>query len=198
MAVLETEREDASAPHVRLCDGASAGLDVVSDLLAAAGKTVLISDYFEYYRLAGYLTRYSNEPIAVTMGVSSLRDLFKEEYYTGLEGGILEAFGKLFTKDLRIYVYPFRNPDSGQLETVENIAMQPELHSLYRHLVDRGRIKQLDNFDENVLHIFSRDVLRRIKDRDATWEQMVPPEIAEMIKNRGFFGYQEAEALEAP
>src|SRR6202050_4169387 len=169
-----------------------------ADVLAAAGKTVLISDYFEYYRLAGYLTRYSNEPIAVTMGVSSLRDLFKEEYYTGLEGGILEAFGKLFTKDLRIYVYPFRNPDSGQLETVENIAMQPELHSLYRHLVDRGRIKQLDNFDENVLHIFSRDVLRRIKDRDATWEQMVPPEIAEMIKNRGFFGYKEAEELEAP
>jgi hypothetical protein len=68
---------------------------------------------------------------------------------------------------------------------------------LYRHLVDRGRIKQLDNFDETVLHIFSRDVLKRIKDRDVTWEQMVPPEIAEMIKTRRFFGYQEAE-LAAP
>jgi hypothetical protein len=164
-----------------------------ADVLATAGKTVLISDYFEYYRLAGYLTRYSHEPIAVTMGVSSLRDLFKEEYYSGLEGGILEAFGKLFTKDLRIYVYPLRDRDTGQLETVESITMHPEVHSLYRHLVDRGRIKQLDNFDEKVLHIFSRDVLRRIKDRDATWEDMVPLEIAEMIKVRRFFGYQEAE-----
>ena len=72
--------------------------------------------------------------------------------------------------------------------------MHPEIHNLYRHLVDRGRIKQLDNFDEQVLHIFSRDVLRRIKDGDAAWEQMVPPEIAEMIKNRRFFGYQEADA----
>ncbi len=168
-----------------------------ADMLAAAGKTVLISDYFEYYRLAGYLTRYSNEPIAVTMGVSSLRDLFKEEYYTELEGGILEAFGKLFTKDLRIYVYPFRNSETELLDTVENISMGPELHSLYRHLVDRGRIKQLDNFDENVLHIFSRDVLRRIKDHDASWEQMVPFEIGEMIKKRRFFGYQESEALNA-
>ncbi len=168
-----------------------------ADVLAAAGKTVLISDYFEYYRLAGYLTRYSSEPIAVTMGISSLRDLFKEEYYTGLEGGILEAFGKLFTKDLRVYVYPFRDPKTGLLETVESISMGPELNSLYRHLVDRGRIKQLDNFDENVLHIFSRDVLRRIKDQDATWEQMVPLEIGEMIKNRRFFGYQELEALSA-
>jgi hypothetical protein len=169
-----------------------------ADVLGAAGKTVLISDYFEYFRLARYLARYSNEPIAVTMGVASLRDLFKEEYYTGLEGGILEAFGKLFTKDLRIYVYPLRDPDSGRLETAESIQMSPELHNLYRHLVDRGRIKQLDNFDEKVLHIFSRDVLKRIKDRDAAWEEMVPPEIAEMIKARRFFGYQEAEALDAP
>src|ERR1700726_3633974 len=52
-----------------------------ADLLAAAGKTVLISDYFEYYRLAAYLTRYSREPIALTMGVASLLDLFTEKYY---------------------------------------------------------------------------------------------------------------------
>src|ERR1700691_5401822 len=120
-----------------------------ADVLAAAGKTVLISDYFEYYRLAGYLTRYSNEPIAVTMGVSSLRDLFREEYYTGLEGGILEAFGKLFTKDLRIYVYPLRDPATGQLSTVENMRMPGDLHNLYLHLVERGRIRQLDNYDES-------------------------------------------------
>ncbi|MGH9632006.1 MAG: TonB-dependent receptor, partial [Bryobacteraceae bacterium] len=77
-----------------------------ADLLAAAGKTVLISGYFEYYRLAAYLTRYTSEPIALTMGIASLQDLFKEQYYSELEGGILEAFGKLFTKDLRIYAYP--------------------------------------------------------------------------------------------
>jgi hypothetical protein len=164
-----------------------------ADVLAAAGKTVLISDYFEYYRLAAYLTRYTSQPIAVTMGVASLQDLFKEQYYAGLEGGILEAFGKLFTKDLRIYVYPLKDLTTGQLSTVQNIKMPGDLHSLYCHLVERGRIKQLDNFDESVLHIFSRDVLRRIKDDDASWETMVPPEIAQVIKHRRFFGYREAE-----
>ena len=162
-----------------------------ADMLAAAGKTVLISDYFEYYRLAGYLARYTNEPIAVTMGVSSLRDLFREEYYAELEGGILEAFGKLFRKDLRVYVYPLLNQDNGQLETVENIEMEGSLDSLYRHLLRRGRIKQLDNFDQSVLHIFSRDVLRRIKASDPSWEEMVPPEIGAVIKTRRFFGYRD-------
>jgi hypothetical protein len=164
-----------------------------ADVLAAVGKTVLISDYFEYYRLAAYLTRYTSQPIAVTMGVASLQDLFMEEYYAGLEGGILEAFGKLFTKDLRIYVYPLLDQANGKISTVQNLKMPGDLHSLYCHLVERGRIKQLDNYDESVLHIFSRDVLRRIKDHDASWEIMVPPEIAEMIKHRRYFGYRDAE-----
>lgn len=164
-----------------------------ADVLAAAGRTVLISDYFEYYRLAGYLTRYTNKPIALTMGLSSMLELFNENYYEKLEGGILEAFGKLFTKDLRIYVYPLRDQKTGELKTVENIKMPREMEQLFRHLVDRGRIKSMVHFDESVLHIFSRDVLRRIKDGDVTWESMVPPQIAEVIKQRGFFGYCEAE-----
>jgi hypothetical protein len=168
-----------------------------ADVLAAAGKTVLISDYFEYYRLAAYLARYTSLPIAVTMGLASLEDLFKEEYYAGLEGGILEAFGKLFTKDLRIYVYPLRDPATGEIHTVEREKMPGNLQNLFTYLIDRGRIKQLDNFDPSILHIFSRDVLRRIKDNDTSWETMVPPEIAAVIKRRGFFGYREAEMHDA-
>src|ERR1700722_3158552 len=123
-----------------------------ADVLAAVGKTVLISDYFEYYRLAAYLNRYTSEPIAITMGVSSLLDLFKEQYYTELEGGVLEAFGKLFTKDLRIYVYPMLD-EAGVIRTSDSLEMQGEMRSLYRYLVERGKIKALDSFDERVLHI---------------------------------------------
>jgi hypothetical protein len=165
-----------------------------ADTLGAVGKTVLISEYFEYYRLAAYLTRYTTEPIAVTMGVANLQDLFNEKYYTELEGGILEAFGKLFTKDLRLYVYPLRDHATGQLRTVENAEIPGTQHNLFRHLVERNRIKQLDNFDESVLHIFSRDVLMRIKQNDATWEAMVPQEVADMVKKRQLFGYRDPGA----
>ncbi len=167
-----------------------------ADVLAAAGKTVLISDFFEYYRLAAYLARYTSEPIAVTMGAGSLLELFTDQYYTGLEGGILEAFGKLFTKNLRIYVYPLVD-ENGKLITVENLEMPKGMVDLYRHMIDGGKIKQLANFDASVLHIFSRDVLERIKEGDSSWEEMVPPEIAAIIKRRHFFGYQEMEPAKA-
>jgi hypothetical protein len=161
-----------------------------ADVLAAVGKTVLISDYFEYYRLAAYLTRYTNYPIGITLGVASLRDLFNEQYYAGLEGGILEAFGKLFTKDLRIYVYPLRNAESGELNTVENVELAGEIRSLYAHLVEHGRVRQLKRFDEGVLHIFSRDVLKRISAGDSSWEGMVPEAVAKIIQKKRFFGYR--------
>ncbi len=162
-----------------------------ADMLSTVGKTVLISDYFEYYRLAAYLGRYTQEPIAVTMGAQSVRDLFTEQYYAGLEGGILEAFGRLFTRDLRLYVYPLLEQSTGQLTTADNIEMPDELRNLYRHLIERGRIRSMSNYDSSVLHIFSRDVLRRLKDQDDSWESMVPPEIAEVIKKRRFFGWKE-------
>jgi len=166
-----------------------------ADVLAAAGKTVLISDYFEYYRLAAYLARYTTKPLAMTMGIPSMAALFGEQYYEGLEGGILEAFGKLFTRGLRIYCYPLRGED-GELCTIGNVEMPPELKHLFSHLVDRGVVRQLEDVDESVLHIFSRDVLKRIASGDEAWEEMVPPEIAEVIKRRRFFGYAGSEDLE--
>lgn len=158
-----------------------------ADLLAAAGKTVLVSDYFEYYRLATYLGRYTSEPIAVTMGANSLVNLFKEEYYESLEGGILEAFGKLFTKNMRIYVYPYRAPGSDTLQTAATLSIRDEERNIFEHLHERGRIKDISGYDPSILHIFSRDVLKKIKAADPSWESMVPPEIAAVINSRRFF-----------
>ncbi len=161
-----------------------------ADMLAAAGKTVLISDYFEYYRLAAYVTRYTKEPIALTMGVASVLELFTEDYYANLEGGILEAFGKLFTKDLRIYAYPWQDPSTpGELRKIGNLDIPEKLRNLFMHLIERGKMVQMENYDESLLHIFSKDVLGRIRNQEDGWEEMVPPEVAEVIRRRKLFGY---------
>jgi len=163
-----------------------------ADVMAACGTTVLISDYFEYYRLAAYLSRYTKESIAITMGAGSLQDLFDEKYYTQLDGGVLESFGRLFKNDLKIYCYPLENHKTGELMTCNNLVFAPELQKLYGYLMDRGGINELDNYDPSCLKIFSRDVLDRIKKGDSTWEQMVPPPVAKVIKSKNYFGYQAA------
>jgi hypothetical protein len=163
-----------------------------ADVMAACGMPVLISDYFQYYRLAAYLSQYTKESIAITMGAGSLLDLFDEQYYTGLAGGVLESFGRLFKNDLKIYVYPLLNPDTGELRTSNNLEVKQELSQLYGYLKDRGGINDLDNFDEDCLKIFSREVLGKIKQGDTSWESMVPVTVADVIKSKNYFEYQPA------
>lgn len=168
-----------------------------ADVVAACGHTVLVSDYFEYYRLAAYLQRYTRETIGITMGAGSLLDLFDEQHYTELEGGILESFGRLFKNDLKLYVYPLLDRATGLLTTVENLEVAPNLRQLYGYLAQRGCIVQLDNYRAEYLPIFSRDVLARIKRADPNWETMVPAGVAKVIKEKHFFEYRPHEPVVA-
>ncbi|MEY2485617.1 MAG: hypothetical protein QOH39_1265 [Verrucomicrobiota bacterium] len=164
-----------------------------AELLSSCDMTVLISDYFEYYRLAAYLAWRTNERIGVVMGLPSVSELFDEKYYADLPGGTLENFGRLFKNDLKVYVYPLRRHEGDELETIQTLKVKPDLQVLYNYLVGRGSFVQLDNFNPKYLPIFSRDVLKRIASGDESWDQMVPSGVAEIIRQRGFFGYTKKE-----
>jgi hypothetical protein len=160
-----------------------------ADILAATGATVLISNYFEYYRLVSYLARFTNKRIGLAIGILSLRDVFDEKYYQDLEGGIMEAFGRLLKNDLKMFVYPLQDRETGQLVTVPRMKVAPHLRNLFEHFVENGYVEPIDYYSRDYLHIFSRDVLAKIAVGDASWETMVPPKVVALIKERKFFGY---------
>lgn len=162
-----------------------------ADVLAATGHTVMISDFPEYYRLAAYLSRYTKRRIGLTMGAHSLGDLFDERYYTGLDGGILESFGRLFKNNVKLYIYPFKNPDSHKLTTVETLKVNTKQDGLFRYLVDRGCIAQITHFNESYLDIFSPDVLKKITESESDWESLVPDIVAKTIIEQSLFGYRQ-------
>jgi hypothetical protein len=158
------------------------------DILGTVGKTVLVSNYGEYYRLASYLFRYTKRKIGIVMGIPSLREIFDEKYYSHLEGGILESFGRLYKNDLRLYVYPFLDQSTGDIVTVDNLQVAPHLRHLYLYLRENCFLRNLRYPNENHLKIFSRDVLRKIQAGDPSWQEMVPPQVARLIQERGLFG----------
>lgn len=161
-----------------------------ADLLAACGTTVLISDYFEYSRLATYLGARTKERIGFVMGVPSLRDLFDEGNHAQMQGGILESFGRLFKNHLKVFVYPLLDLDTGDVVTARTLPVDPVLQSLLDYLWQRGSFVELDNYRPDYLPILSRDVLRRIAAGDESWRTMVPPAVADLIVARSFFGHR--------
>jgi len=160
-----------------------------ADVLATTGHTVMISDFAEYYRLAAYLFRYTPRPIGLAMGATNLRDIFDEATYAALDGGILESFGRLFKNNLKLFVYPFMEPRTKRLLTVDTLDVPPALRQLYGYLIERECIVQLNDVNHAYLDIHSHDVLRKIGRDSNEWEAMVPPEVAAAIKTRGLFGY---------
>lgn len=164
------------------------------DILGALGRTVLISKFGEYYRLASYLTRHTSKMVGLVMGVPSLMEIFDEKYYLNLEGGILEALGRMFKGALKLYVYPMIDETTGAILSATKVQVAPNLRALFQYLIDNCYIEEIADYRKDFLRIYPATVLAKLKAGDKSWEEMVPPEVAQIIKEREFFGYRAAVA----
>ncbi|HEY0675196.1 MAG TPA: hypothetical protein VGD25_03205 [Immundisolibacter sp.] len=163
------------------------------DTLTALGYHVLVSDYLRYFRLRAFLRRYTQGRIGIVARLDNLRDIFNPGFYADLEGGILEAFGRLFCDKTIMFVYPGRAAD-GRLITADDFVPSPDVQHIYRHLHEGGRIVALPGFNEGVLDIDWRKVLPAVREDAPGWALQVPPVVAELIRNRGLFGFPAQKA----
>ncbi|MFW8565087.1 hypothetical protein [Orrella sp. 11846] len=164
------------------------------DLLASQGYTVMISDYVRFFRLRAYLRRYTTKPIGIVLSVRDFDYVFDEKLYDGMEGGILEAFGKLFPDNTHVYVYPARPKgqngfDDEDLVTLSNVRVPSNLQLLLAHLVANQKLVAIEPLDESHLHIDSSEVLEQIQRGRGEWERDVPAGVAELIINRRLLGF---------
>jgi hypothetical protein len=164
------------------------------DILGALGKMVMISNYTRFDKVTSYLRHYTQNCIGMPMGIPTLREVFDEKYYADLEGGILEGLGRLFQGKVRLFIYPTRETDADELTTSDSLTVKPELSHLYRHLVENGYIAAIRDVDAGELHVMPGGVLAAIRSGDPSWEKLVPPQAAAVIKEKGLFGYVVAHA----
>ena len=161
-------------------------------LLCSLGQTVLISNFQEYYKLVEYFSQYSKARMGLAMGVNNLVDIFDEKYYRQLSGGILEAFGKLFFKDLRVYLYPMENED-GTLTTSDNLKVHPRMKELYKFFKYNGKVVDITDYDPATLNVFSRKVLSMIAKGEDGWQSMLPEGVSKLIMEKSLFGCETEE-----
>jgi hypothetical protein len=159
-----------------------------ADTLSVLGKTVLISNFLRFHRLADYLSHYTSRPIAIALGASKLRDIFDPAQYNPNEGGLLGGLGQLFKNAGRLCVHPSLNFEDGSIVTAENFAVAPELKHLYAYLLENGFVQGIQNYNRDVLSIRSGDLLNKIRTGDESWEKQVPPPVVEIIKREGLYG----------
>ena len=160
-----------------------------AELLCSLGQNVMITSFQQYFKLVEYLSEFTKERMALAMGVHNMVQIFDEKYYRDLSGGILEAFGKLFYRDLKVYMYPYHDQENDDYITSENLKVHPRMKELYKFFKNNGKVLDIQEFDKNILDIFSRTVLKMIKKGEEGWEPMLPEGISEIIKQKRLFGY---------
>lgn len=167
-----------------------------AELLGSLGYTVMISNYLKHYKMLEYLSAIAKgNLVGVIMGVYNLHIIFDEKYYDNLPGGLLEAFGRGFGHNVKLYVYPAINVDNGELYGLHNIKLPSNLTGLLTYMQANDKIAAIPEYDERLLHILSDDVLSKIKAGAASWEDDVPYEVVQAIKFFELFGYQKKAVL---
>jgi len=156
-------------------------------LLCSLGYVVMISNFKEYYKLVDYLSQYTKKQLALSMGVNNFVEIFDEQYYEDLGGGILEAFGKMFYNNLKIYLYPMKN-NKGNIINSTNLKLHPRMKDFYKFFKYNGKIVDIFDYEESYLNIFSREILKQIKKGENGWEKNLPEGIADLIKKNKMFG----------
>jgi hypothetical protein len=164
-----------------------------ADILCSIGQTVLVSNYQRYYKLLDYLSKFSSKRMGIILGVPNLKQIFEEKYYRHLSGGTLEGFGKMFNRDLKVYLYPYQKDKEVNILNSTNLEIHPRFRPLYQYLIYNNRIVDID-YDPKVLNIFSPAVLKMIKNNIKGWESLVPGYVDNIIKEKKLFGYKKALA----
>lgn len=179
-------------------DGKISDKDFVdrAELLGSLGHTVMISNYLKYYKMVDYLSDFSRgKKMGVILGIYNLHTVFDEKYYENLKGGLLEAFGRGFGHNVKLYVYPATDVETGDLYQLDDIRIPKKLNGLLDYMKVNNKLEALDDFDRKLLHIMSDDVLSKINANVNAWEDDVPEQVAKAIKFMRLFGYHPKEEL---
>ena len=158
-------------------------------LLCSLGHMVMISNFSEYYKLVKYLTRYTKKQLGLTMGVTNLIEIFDEKYYDGVKGGILEAFGNIFKNNMKIYLYPVLDKQKDTVIDSTNLKLEDNMKEFYKYFKVNDKIRDLE-FNKDYLNIFSKDVLKQIKNNVPGWEDKLPEGVSDLIIKKKMFGYK--------
>ena len=159
------------------------------ELLNELGYSVLVSDYTRYFSLRAYFRQYTARQIGIVLGMVNMKEIFDETKYVGVEGGILEGFGKLFPDNTRLFVYPELD-ENDKLKDFTDIEVAKNMHFLYQHLLENRFISGINCSDPSLLSIYSREILAQLPDGSGPWESAVAEKTAEQIIEKRLFGYR--------
>lgn len=162
-----------------------------AELLRSLGYKVLISNQNNHQDLINYMEDYKIKNLGLVVGVRELQEIIIDKYENNQDGRLLVSLGELFNRNIRIYVYPALDRDTGKLITAKNIEVPDGMIHLYKHLIESNQIVEVKGYNDKILNIYPSDVLNDIVTGGKAWEDKVPKKVKRIINENGFFKHND-------
>jgi hypothetical protein len=160
-----------------------------AEILCSLGHNVMVSNFHEHHKLVNYLAECRVQRIGIILGVLNLLKIYGLMSNQDNSKKVLNSFGQLFSNDVTMYVYPYQRYKNGDIIIAKNLKTYPAIEKLHEHFLANGFIKDICEFDERNLQIFSDEIIQQIKAGEDGWEDKVPDKVAQVIKKNCLFDY---------
>ncbi len=159
------------------------------DTLCSMDYDVQISDFARFHELKNHLSQYTKNKISIALGIKNVVEIFSEEIYTDLKGGIIEGLGILFSGNTNLFVYP-KLLKEGVVRIVDELVFDKTVKHLFQHFLSTGRLIAISENNPKFLDIFTKDIRKAMKKGDDNWKHKIPEKVFEIIKKRKLFDFK--------
>lgn len=159
------------------------------ELLNMVGQNVMVSNIYRYFKLVDYFAQFKMNKLRIVVGLPTFDKIMDSSQYTDMRGGLLEAMGTLFQHNVKMYLYPYTDMNTGEVIYPDDDHFQGEYRLLWQYLVVTRRIVLLKGIPAHRLKITSVYIDSLIKNADEHLIDFVPEKVYSYICENKLFGY---------
>src|SRR5690625_5818362 len=80
--------------------------------------------------------------------IQEIKELIEENFRKYEDGDLLVAFGQLFTKNIKVYVYPALDKNQKEIITLDTIDLPQGIRFLFRFMIDQNLVEQIRGYKD--------------------------------------------------
>lgn len=121
-----------------------------AEYLCSTGNHILVSNFTRNHYLAEYLAQFKPRNVGISTNISNLHNIFNSSLYTqgNYTDELLSYVSGLFSKNVKLYAYPYLQKQRNEIITTSNMPVSPEARPLFEFLVGNKYIIDIENYDE--------------------------------------------------
>ena len=159
------------------------------ELLNMVGQNVMVSNFYRYFKLVDYFAQFKMNKLRIVVGLPTFDKILDSNQYTDMRGGLLEAMGTLFQTNVKMYLYPYTDMNSGEVIYPDDNHFEGEYKLLWQYLIETRKILILKGTPVSHLKITATYISELIENADDRLKKFVPEKVAEHIKKDKLFGF---------